>query len=234
VTLKGTYVKPAAPLSVEEVAFAAPCYAPSTEEAKPHIFDEGFVRRLRMADPDAEREFYAHFSTVIWIKLRGSVRSPELIEDIRQETLLRVLRYLRSDKPLAQPERLGAFVHGVCKNVTLEMQRSHSRHPQLFDTSPEPVDQSASPEKELDISDRQELVREVLAKLSPKDREALGLVYLDEVDRGEACRRLQIAEGYFRVVLYRARLQFRKIIERKETHRRALWSYGKTQTGSQG
>jgi RNA polymerase sigma factor (sigma-70 family) len=186
---------------------------------EPPTFDEAFVSRLRQSDPDAEQEFFAHFSTAIWIKLRSSVRPQELIEDIRQETLLRVLRYLRSDKPLEHPERLGAFVHGVCRNVTLEMQRSHRRHPQLLETAPDPVDTNPTQDREFESGERQKMIREVLSELSPKDRAALGLVYLDDVDREEACRRLNLGEANFRVVLYRARLQFRRLIERRQRQR---------------
>src|SRR5579862_1091130 len=112
-------------------------------------FNEAFVNRLRQADPDAEREFFAHFSTALWIKLRNSVRTPELIEDIRQETLLRVLRYLRSEKQLTNPERLGGFVHGVCQKVTLELWRSHTRHPQIPEKASDPVDRANDQEKQI-------------------------------------------------------------------------------------
>jgi DNA-directed RNA polymerase specialized sigma24 family protein len=63
------------------------------------------------------------------------------------------------------------------------------------------------------------MIREVLSVLSPKDRAALGLVYLDDVERDEACLRLNLGEANFRVVLYRARLQFRRLIERRQRQR---------------
>ena len=177
------------------------------------ICDELFVNRLRECDPDTEREFYAHFSTVIAIKLRSSIRPPDLVEDIRQETLFRVLRHLRSGKPIEQPARFAAFVHGVCKNVILEMQRSHGRHPQLGVNLQDPADPGAGQEAQVALSERRELVLEVLSQLSAKDRLVLGLIYLDEVDRKEACRLLRMKEGYLRVVLCRARVRFRKIVE---------------------
>ena len=43
-----------------------------------------------------------------------------MIEDIRQETFLRVLVTLRRKHGLEHPERLGAFVNSVCNNVFLE------------------------------------------------------------------------------------------------------------------
>lgn len=179
-------------------------------------FDEYFVQRLRNGDSDAEGEFFAHFSTVILMRLRGKVRSPDLVEDIRQETLLRVLRHLRSGKPIDHPDRLGAFVHGVSKNVTMELQRSQVRHPQMPENAVEPMDCRVRPDDEIAGLERSEIVREVLAGLSPKDRNVLGLVYIDEMDRAEACARLNIGSGYLRVVLFRARSEFRKILERRK------------------
>lgn len=156
------------------------------------------------------------------IKLRATVRSVEMIEDIRQETLLRVMRHLRAGKPLKQPERLGAFVHGVLKNVTLEMQRFHVRHDQLPENGTEPVDSRVLQEEEFALSERNQMVREVLSELSVKDRAVLALIYLEGVERKEACGRMQISTEHLRVVLYRARVQLRRVIERKTKHRAAL------------
>src|SRR5437899_882321 len=59
-------------------------------------FDAEYVRRLTGGDPNVEQHFYAYFGELLHIKLRGKVRSPQLIEDVRQETFLRVLRNLRA------------------------------------------------------------------------------------------------------------------------------------------
>jgi RNA polymerase sigma-70 factor (ECF subfamily) len=181
-----------------------------------------FINRLKDSDPDAEREFVAHFGTAIWIKLKSSIHSPEIIEDVRQETLLRVLRHLRSGKPIEHPERFPAFVHGVCKNVIREMQRSRGRHPQFSENFSHPVDPGIGQEAEIALLERKELVQEVLSQLPAKDRIALGLVYLDEVGRKEACKRLHIKEGYLRVVLCRARVHFRKVIELKQKQQKGV------------
>jgi RNA polymerase sigma-70 factor (ECF subfamily) len=188
-----------------------------------NYFDEFFVSRLRRGDPDAEREFYDHFSAALRIKLR-SLRPPEFAEDIRQETLLRVLRHLRSGRHLSQPDRIAGFVHGICRNVTLEMQRARGRHCQLLDSVSEPADPLANHEADLASSERDGIVREILAGLAPKYRDALRLVYLDEVDRREACLRLRISDAMLRLVLHRARTRFRMLIERNKRKRQVLCS----------
>src|SRR5215470_6769724 len=86
-------------------------------------FDDRYIEGLRGWNAEAEAQFVAYFRVPIWLKARRQLRSPDLVEDACQETLLRVLRYFRSGKGLDNPDRLPAFVHSVCHNVTLEMIR---------------------------------------------------------------------------------------------------------------
>ena len=48
------------------------------------------------------------------------------MEDIRQETFLRVFQAIRRNT-IRDPARIGAFVNSVCNNVILEFGRSGSR-----------------------------------------------------------------------------------------------------------
>src|SRR5438105_442936 len=54
-------------------------------------FDANYVQRLIEGDPDTERHFFDYFSQLLWIKLRSRLRDRQLIEDVRQETLVRVV-----------------------------------------------------------------------------------------------------------------------------------------------
>ena len=114
------------------------------------------------------------------------------------------------------PDRLAAFVHAVCANVTKEVQRERNIHPELHKNAPDPVDLCPDPYEGLATSERVALVWEVMSQLRPKDRTVLRLVYLDEVGRKEACRQLNIGPGNLRVALHRARLQFKRILERRK------------------
>src|SRR5262249_23613482 len=92
-------------------------------------FDAGYVSRLKSGDSETQKHFTAYFSNVIWLKLRGRVRAHHLIEEIRQETFARVLKYLESGKTIEYPERFGGFVLAVCNNVMLEVLRLESQQP---------------------------------------------------------------------------------------------------------
>ncbi|HVX67486.1 MAG TPA: sigma-70 family RNA polymerase sigma factor [Bryobacteraceae bacterium] len=175
---------------------------------EPVRFDENYVGRLKARDPQTESHFAAYFSELLLIKLRKTVRSPQLISDVRQETLLRVLEIVRKGG-LAHPERLGAFVCAVCNNVLLEHLRAEGRFEggaPVF----EPADERIRPEQELINQDRQRQVRSILAELSDKDRVLLRMVFFEETSREEVCRRLEVTPEYLRVVLHRAKARFRE------------------------
>src|ERR1019366_7414688 len=89
-------------------------------------FDAEYVRRLIQCDPETERDFAAYFGELLAIKLHSRLRAPELIQDVTQETFLRVLRTLRQSG-IDSPEALGSFVNSVCTNVLFEVYRAQSR-----------------------------------------------------------------------------------------------------------
>src|SRR5216683_1686181 len=81
-------------------------------------FSEDYVQRLATGDPEVENHFTGYFGGLLRIKLKTKLRSANMIEDVRQETFLRVLATLR-DGRLLYPDRLGGFVNSVCNNVLL-------------------------------------------------------------------------------------------------------------------
>ncbi|HUO27655.1 MAG TPA: sigma-70 family RNA polymerase sigma factor [Bryobacteraceae bacterium] len=173
-------------------------------------FDAEYVRRLTEGDPAVEAHFAAYFGNLMYLKLRMRVRSPELIEDIRQETLLRVLAILRHGGGVKQPERFGAFVNAVCDNVTREQRRSDHRYDHMDEEVQDRVDTSIDLDSRLVNDDLKRRVTMVLQGLSEKDRNILRALYLDELDKTEICLRYRVDPGYLRVLLYRAKAHFRE------------------------
>ena len=183
-------------------------------------FDDRYIEGLRGWDSDAVAHFVAYFKIPIWLKARRQLRSPDLVEDACQETLLRVLRYFRSGKQLDNPERLPAFVHSVCHNVTLEMIRARTRYAQMPENGYDCADTRGDPYGDLVTDERKRLVGDILARLSKKDRDLLRLA-MEETDKAELCKRFDTTEEYLRVLLHRARTRFRNALlkrRRKEGH----------------
>jgi RNA polymerase sigma-70 factor, ECF subfamily len=175
----------------------------------PTSFDSAYLARLRERDAETERHFVAHFTNTIRLSLRYRLRSWALIEDIRQETFLRVLNFIRSDRSMDHPERLGAYVHSVSINVMMELLRASTRHPPIPDEARNVVDLRADPEGGVVTRERKDLVRSILAELAERDRDILRAVFLDEADKSEICKRFQVDRDYLRVLVHRAKSRFR-------------------------
>ena len=184
-------------------------------------FDDEYVQRLCGGDPQTERHFSAYFGELIHIKARARRLARDLAEDIRQETFLRVVRTLRSPGGLRRAECLGAFVNSVCNNVLRERFRDMKRHrPAPEEKAPLP-DHSPSVEARLITDERRRAVRRVIDALPSKDRDLLTAVLLEEHDKDDVCRRHGVSRGYLRVLLFRAKNEFRALYserERTEAH----------------
>lgn len=173
-------------------------------------FDAGYIEDLCAGDPGTEEHFVGYFTELLHLKLRSRLQSRHAIEDVRQETFARVLAVLRKDGSLRQPERLGAFVNTVCNNVLLEHYRSSSRSQSIDEEGqPEP------PATGMDVMDYvaakqlKQKVHEILMELPPRDRELLHAVFIEERDRDEVCRDFGVDREYLRVLLYRAKQEFK-------------------------
>lgn len=174
-----------------------------------HSFDEDYLRRLASGDPAIERHFSLYFGDLLSLKLRVRIRSAQLIEDIRQETLMRVLQIVRKGG-VEHPERFGAFVSAVCNNVLMEQVRAESRH-ERAESEAEPIDDRIDLDAPLITRQRKRQVESVLDDLPPKDRNLLRLLFLEDRDRLELCRQYGVTEDYLRVLLHRAKSRFREL-----------------------
>jgi RNA polymerase sigma-70 factor, ECF subfamily len=174
-------------------------------------FDESYVERLRAGDFRTQEHFVAYFSELIQLKLRSRLRSPQAIEDVRQETFTRVFAALHGGK-VRQPDRLGAFVNSMCNNVLLEHYRASSR-----DSSLEDEDQEDFPAISVDLlgalaaKQLGEKIREILEELPEKDRRLLREVFLEERDKDAVCRDFGVDREYLRVLLFRAKQSFKSL-----------------------
>lgn len=177
-----------------------------------HQFDQPYLERLCAGDFRTEQHFVAYFSELIQLKLRGRLRSPQAIEDLRQETFARVFATLRGEQGVRQPERLGAFVNSVCNNVLLEHYRASSREDPLEDD-----EDSKFPDKSMDVisviahKQTEEKVRQILDGLTERDRRLIKEVFLEERDKDEVCRDFAVDREYLRVLLHRAKQSFKSL-----------------------
>ena len=173
-------------------------------------FDAGYIENLRAGDAATQEHFVGYFTDLLHLKLRSRLRSPQAIEDVRQETFARVLTSLKKDNALRQPERLGSFVNSVCNHVLFEHYRFTNRVQSLEAESVTEHPAGGTDVFEMLVTDElRRKVREILIKMPVRDRDLLKAVFLDEKDRDEVCREFGVDREYLRVLLFRARQEFK-------------------------
>lgn len=175
-----------------------------------HTFDGVYLENLRAGDAATQEHFVGYFTVLLHLKLRSRLHSPQEVEEVRQETFARVFAYLRKEDGLRQPERLGAFVNSVCNNVLLEHYRFISRN-QSFDMEGQPERPATGADVHNMVAAEQlkAKVREILLDMPVRDRSLLKAVFLDEKDRDEVCRDFGVDREYLRVLLFRAKQNFK-------------------------
>ena len=174
-------------------------------------FDAQYLAKLKSGDARTEEHFVSYFSELIRLKLRSRLNSREAIEDVRQETFVRIFSQLRGEKGLRQPDRLGAYVNSICNHVLLEHYRSRTKNESELDEQSETVFVDRKPDAlgMLEAKDTQRVVRQILSELPERDRSLLRSVLLEDRDKDEVCAELGVSRDYLRVLVHRAKQSFK-------------------------
>lgn len=181
-----------------------------------YLFDGEYVQRLRDGDPATETHFVAYFRQLLRIKLRARYLSSDVIEDLQQETFIRVFRALRAEGGIRQPERIGAFVNSVCNFVLQEHYRAQGKKNQLQEEDADPPDKILNLEKLAIAEEVNERVRDAVKSLSPRERDLIRKIFFLEMEKEEVCAELGVTRDYLRVLLHRAIEHLRDALESKD------------------
>ena len=177
-------------------------------------FDNDYLRRLSHGDPLVEAHFAKYFGELLYVKLRLRIHSSALIEDIRQETLLRVWKAARQNA-IHHPGHLGAYVNGVCHHVLQEHCRADRAHESTDDPEYEPFDLSIDLDSSLVHAQRKQTIEQIMGDLPERDRRLLRDVFLNERDKAEICKEFAVDADYLRVLVHRAKVRFKQLYQRR-------------------
>lgn len=178
-------------------------------------FDAAYLHGLEAHDPHTEDHFVSYFNSVLRAKLRGCSPNAEEQNDIRQETFARVLTAIRTPGRIRQPECLGAFVTTVCNNILHESFRTEKCYQPIEDLPAEPQDCARNPEAVYIGQETTRKMKDALSCLPHKERALLLAIFLEQKDKDEVCNQLGISRSYLRVLLYRAKKNLRRIVQRR-------------------
>jgi RNA polymerase sigma-70 factor (ECF subfamily) len=173
-----------------------------------YSFDEKYLQLLAQGDRATQEHFVAYFKRLLRIKLRGRKLGSADIEDVQQETLLRVLVAVRSDD-VRHAERLGPYVNSVCNNVLKEKYRDIVRNHHVDLDSVDVADGGADLEGGMIAKEKAKMVHKTLGKLPARDQKILEAV-LQGRDKDQICQELGIDRGYLRVLTHRASTNFKE------------------------
>ncbi len=176
-------------------------------------FDKAYVERLREGDPSTEEHFVGYFEQLLRIKLRSRMLTPDKVEDLRQETFIRVIAVVRKDG-VRQPERFGAFVNSICNHVLLEHYRSSAKNQPLEDAHLDMPDKVLDLDGMLVTKQSAERVRRTLDGMPKRDRDLLRGIFLEEKEKDSVCQELGVDREYLRVLVHRAKDKFKALYEK--------------------
>jgi RNA polymerase sigma-70 factor, ECF subfamily len=206
------------PSAASQVLHCLPLPASRGRYLELYQFDAAYVERLRAGDPGAQEHFTVYFSEIIHLYLRSRLNTREEIEDVRQETFTRFFAALHEGR-VRYPERVGAYVHRICKNVLCKKYREGHRDDE-FDILPLDEKHLEIPSKALDVlslltgREAKEKVRRLLNRMSARKRRLLENMISDECDKDQLCLEFRVDREYLRVLLHRAKLEFKQLYEK--------------------
>ena len=170
------------------------------------------VRRIQLGDDRGMEELYRVFESGIRYYLCRHLRGQELDDKIHDSFLIVVQAIQRGE--LREPERLMGFVRTVVRRqVAGYIDRAvHRRRDEVeIETVLRVVDVGTNPEVAAMASQRTELARSVLKKMTDRDREILTRFYLREQTQEQICDEMDLTDTQFRLLKSRAKARFAEV-----------------------
>jgi RNA polymerase sigma-70 factor (ECF subfamily) len=175
--------------------------------------DAEIVARIAGGDRAAETHFVRKYQRGVSSLVRRHCRPNDpVVEDLVQDVLAAVLERLRAGA-VTDAGALPAYIQAAIVRATSAEYRS--RRTTVPSAVLEQVPSEECPTEHLSTRQLSELLATLLNQLPVlRDRELLARFYLDEDDKEEVCRRLDIDAAHFHRVVFRARERFRDLLLR--------------------
>lgn len=166
------------------------------------------VERVLAGDATAEHELVEHFRRRVFVMMLARVGQRDAAEELTQDTLLAVVAGVRKGQ-LRTASSLGAFVHGVARNLANNHIRQRSAEPAFTEVHDDL--HVAAPAIDFDDEERMRLVRREISRLEPIDRTILMRTLVEGAKPGVIAEDLGVSSEVVRTRKSRA---VRKLVER--------------------
>jgi RNA polymerase sigma-70 factor (ECF subfamily) len=179
-------------------------YAALVQQPAPMDEDDGaLARRIQASAPhrdgDAEAELCRRFAPRIRLYGLRHLRNEAAAADLAQEVLLMTLQKLRTGA-VREPDRLGSFILGSCRQFVVDGRRSNVRRERILDTFA--MDLSALAEDATEALDADRL-QHCLAHLPERERAVLVMTFYDDRPADAVGQELGLSAGNVRVIRHR-------------------------------
>lgn len=165
------------------------------------------IRRIGKGDEDALRQLYELTSRNVFQYIFRLVNNKEMAEDLMIETYTQVWL---SAKNFKENSRALTWILGIARNLTMnELKKRYYNHGELH------ANESISAEQFNSICHNEisEIIGKALKKLSPKHREVLDLVFIQELTYEEISELLRIPLNTVKTRIFYAKEEIRKILK---------------------
>ena len=172
--------------------------------------DEQLMARLRAGDDGALRILYERHARSLYNFARRLLMNPAVVEEILQETFLRVYRDRNAFRPVAT---FKTWAFTIARNLCLDILRSAPRSSAVgADRLPETADPRPTPLEYLERREHERAIERALADLAIEEREVLILSRFRGLKYREIAAILGISEDAVKMRAYRALTRLRKIL----------------------
>lgn len=174
------------------------------------------IQQAQSGNPAAYGELYAQHMDAIYRYIHKRVNENGEAEDLTQTVFIKAWQALRDYKPTGAPFR--AWLYRIAHNAVVDYYRTQ-RDPLLWDDLAWMTDPHSTPENRLLDTERQETVRNAIAKLRPTYQAVIVRRFLHNMDYAETAAALDSQVNHVRVLQHRALEALRQVL----TQESALW-----------
>lgn len=172
--------------------------------------DDELITRAKDGDPEAWRELYAaHAGRLLaWLRLRPTRDAAVTAEDVASETWYVAASKIHDFRGTSAD--FVGWLFGTARRVAANARRTAERRA-TSPQEPETLVESSGPaEDHALVHERLDWIRSVLAPLSPRERDAIGLVDVLGLDSQSAAEALGITVTALRVARHRGLRRLRR------------------------
>lgn len=169
--------------------------------------DQELVERIKNGEVWAFEKLVRKYQAKLIAFAKRIVRDPKTAEEVVQDAFVKT--YLAIDRIEAE-RKFSSFLYEVAKNTAISQLRKEKYELPLVEEML--VGENKSRIEEIASEEERENIRQLVAKLPAKYREALTCYYFREMSYEETSKRLQIPINTVRTNLKRGKEQLKKLM----------------------